>query len=59
MIHDDQREILEAFVKNISTEALCELFDRVVETRKAIEDNANVKLSLARLQVIWKSALPA
>ena len=54
LVHEDRAEALKTFIKKQSLESLLELNQLFEETRSAIEDNANVKLSVTRLQIHWK-----
>jgi DNA polymerase III subunit delta' len=54
LIYEDRLEGLKSFAGHHSLQEMLDLYDAVEETKKAIEDNANVKLALARLQIIWR-----
>ena len=55
LIHEDSLSILEAFSKNHSLNEMVELYQQIETIQKALEDNANVKLALATLQVKWRN----
>lgn len=54
LVDEERSEALSRFVEDKSAEELFDLYDAVDETRRAVEENVNPKLALARLQVIWR-----
>lgn len=55
LIHQDRESDLLDFVKDKQLSDIVRLFDEIVETEKAVSDNANQKLAFQRLQVSWNS----
>ncbi len=53
LVLEDRYDILKSILQNKTPEAAFQLFEQIEETQKAIEDNVNQKLALARLQMIW------
>ncbi len=55
LLDQNNQKTLQLFTSHQSLESIICLAEAVEETRKAMEENVNQKLALARLQVIWKS----
>lgn len=53
MIHEDRAEALEKFTAGKSLDQALELFREIEDLQKALEENVNQKLTLARLQLLW------